>query len=123
MSKRLMTRFEPLIEAAVEKHAQGEEITWEASFGMHPQAGPSIILGVFMPSPIIGDYLTALNVIGPAPKISDEQIEEAVRGGIESLREARTQALQAPPQGPPGHMGTAGNGLSAVVPPGPHEGL
>jgi hypothetical protein len=106
MSKRLMTQFEPLVEEAVEKHRQGENITWEVGFGIHPQTGPCWFLGLFLPNPAeIGEFINFIAVLGPAPKVMGAEIvDRAVVDAIAQLLKMRTEALKTP-QGAPGTNG------------------
>lgn len=113
MSKRLMTLLEPQVENAVNKHAKGEDITYEIGFGIHPQAGPCWFVGVFMPNPAeIGEDLSFLAVLAPPAKVAKaagaDHIDGAIGNAIEQLLDLRSKVLAGGGQQQPPSPGNGG---------------
>ena len=90
---RLDQEFSPRVAAAMEKHAQGENIIWEVAYAPHPEMGVVAALMVWIPAAIVGAKMCLTGMMQPVGS-SEEDVDEWVRQFLDSARSQRTQQLQ-----------------------------
>lgn len=110
MSRRVTEIFAEAVEAAIGKHGQGEEIRWDTQLAPNDQGGISLVLVVWLPTGVVGEYLTgSIAFHEPPPAVTAERVDDNVAAFLSGLRAERAKVLTAaqnghggPPAGPSG---------------------
>lgn len=101
MTRHITGRLAPMLDAAIDKHGQGENIGWETVLMPGPNQEPLMLVFLWFPGAMLGTTLNGSFQISNPVGITEEQVDAIIRDGLEAFREARTQqmaqqALQAP---------------------------
>lgn len=98
--RRVTDRFAEFVDAALQRHGEGEEIHWESQMAPNDQGGLSLVLIVWLPSGTVGDYLVGSAAFhGPPPALTAGRVDETVRAFLAGLRGERSKALTAAQNG------------------------
>lgn len=94
MSRRISSRVENWVENGIEKYGLNDKdtITYEIQVAL-TQQGPQMALVTFMPSGIIGMLVSSFTLMENPAMVTETEIDDLVKGAIEALREARSEAL------------------------------
>lgn len=120
---RLSDRYAPLIEEALKKAGQGEEIAWETGLvpAQNNPTAPVLTVFLWMRAPVLGTVINgSIQFADPFNQATQEFVDEQMRTFIEALRKARSEMVAPVANGhreaPPTSPGPGGSGL--VLPPG-----
>lgn len=102
-STRISTRLQPWVDAAVEKHAQGDSIVWEFGLGPGPQGQPMVSIVLWLPGAVMDTAINGIINISNPMQVTEENIDQIIGGTLEQLRAQRSQQLGAVPAGLNGH--------------------
>lgn len=90
---RLSDRVVPLLQEALERHCQGEEIEWDYSFIQIPQQGTMMQMTLWLKGMVLDT--TFLFCFAFTPKLSDEQLDVTMHDALTQAFKLRTEALNA----------------------------
>lgn len=109
MQSQITEKVTPWINAAVEEHGQGEDISWEPSLipGNNGEAVYTIFF--WLPGAVLGSVAHGSITIGNPMGLTQEGINGVVAKFLHDLREARSRDIEARAPQP-----------SAPLPPGMH---
>lgn len=92
-ASRIADRITPWMEAAIERHGQGEQVVWEVSMVLAPDGLPVVIVSVWLHSGVVGSALPLVITIGNPMLLNAEEIDRAVAGALEEIRRRRSAFL------------------------------
>ncbi len=107
MSHRITVRIEPLMDAALERHRGGDQVSWEMTLLPHPEnQTPTIALFFWLAGPLLGNHIQGSAMLGNPVTVDDKEIDGIVEAMLGQMREARSQMLsQSNGQAPHGPSG------------------
>jgi hypothetical protein len=94
MSRRISSRVEDWTENAIEKYGLNDkdQVSYEILISLGQQ-GPQMAFVTFMPSGIIGMLVSSFTLIDNPAMITESEVDDLVKGNLEALRQARSEAL------------------------------
>lgn len=112
MQHSLTAKIGPWIDSAIDNHANGEKVGWEAGLlpGQHGEAVYTVF--VWFPGAVLGTSLNGSFQIADPMGITEEDVDKIMVEFLRQFREARSQALAQ--QNGHGQSGSAPSGL--IVP-------
>lgn len=95
---RVGTIIEPWMDAAIDKHGQGERVVWDCSIvpiqnSPHEEPKPTCAVMVWFPGPVLGTVVNGSFLIHNPLSTTEEEIDEVMASFLEQLRQARSQQL------------------------------
>lgn len=97
--QRLSEKIAPWIQESLERHAMGDEITWE----IIPAPQGAVLLHLAMPHVVLSEQVQGAVPLAPAMQVP-EAIEAVVQAQLENMRNARSKAAaEVPIHGSNGH--------------------
>lgn len=103
MTRRASDLFAEAVEAAIDRHGEGEEIRWDCSLAPNDQGGISLVLVVWLPSGTVGQHLIGSAAFHtPPPVLFPEEVDATVAAFLRDLRAQRTKDLTVATNGAQG---------------------
>jgi hypothetical protein len=107
VTHRITEEFGRYVDEALDRHGQGEDLHWEVQLAPNDQGGMSLVLVVWMPAGILGDYLVgSIAFHQPPPKIAQEDVDGAVAPFLTGMRGERHKILTTAQNGSGGPVET-----------------
>ncbi len=96
---RLSDRLAPLFATALERAAMGERFEWDlGASGIEMANGntvPILLLHVWIPSPILGDWISTTARINEPQRATPEHLAKVAAAAFGTLRAAHREAMHA----------------------------
>jgi hypothetical protein len=99
MADRLSDRISEWVGTAIDTYRDGEPITFDLTMLPPPAEGrgPVLVIMVWMPSPVLGEFIHASFQWLQPGRATPTEIEDVVHQCLEQMRQARSQVLTQPP--------------------------
>ena len=94
MKSNITAKIEPWMQAAIDKYGQGESIGWETALMPGQQGEPMFLVFIWFPGAVLGYTLNGSFHIADVLGVTEAFIDEAMRQGLEALRQARSSQIQ-----------------------------
>lgn len=110
MSRNVTDTLSPWFEAAVERHADGDQVWWDLQYATLPDQQVVLVVIMWLSGAELGTVInTTMPILGP-PLMREDQADQLALQMVEALREARSAQLR------PGAAGTVPPGGGLLVP-------
>lgn len=94
MTRRITDRFAEYVDAAIQRHGEGEEIFFETQIAPNDQGGVSLVLIVWLPAGVVGEYIVGSVAFHEAPPaVTAARVDENVMRFLAGLRGERSKAI------------------------------
>lgn len=95
-SRRITERIGPWIDAAIERHGQGEEICWETTIGPGPDGAPATMVLLWFPGAVLGTVINGSIGLHAPHLLTEAEADEVIAGSLERLRAERSRQIGSP---------------------------
>lgn len=95
-SRRVTEVFAEHVDAAIQRHGEGEEIFYEVQIAPNDQSGVSLVLVVWLPSGVVGEWIVGSIAFHEAPpSITAGRVDENINRFLAGMRAERSKAIGA----------------------------